>query len=205
MTNEDLFKQGLALEGIETVEAHRDALAAYHKVIAAGDEDLSARAHINAGTLYYQVCNHGQAEFHYRAALAIYPTYPLAMFDLANVCDETGRTEEAIDLYRRAISRDPLYADAHYNLALCYEKTKRPLRALEHWRAYVRIDTTGPWSVHARVQISRHTRESGFTIVQGGEPRKHNHIVRNHGLFVVGNKPPVPPTQPDLFPPDDAA
>jgi Tetratricopeptide repeat len=49
----------------------------------------------------------------------------------------------------------PTYADAHYNLALAYEKLKQPRRALRHWRAYVQLDSSGPWSSHARNQIRR--------------------------------------------------
>ena len=76
-------------------------------------------------------------------------------FDLGNVLDETERVQEAIAAYGTAIQLAPTYADAHYNLALAYERQRQPRRALEHWKAYVRLDRTGPWSVHARKQIAR--------------------------------------------------
>jgi len=60
------------------------------------------------------------------------------------VLDETGRVQEAIQTYQAAASGST-YADAHYNLALAYEKIKEPRKALKHWQAYVKLDSTGPW------------------------------------------------------------
>jgi tetratricopeptide (TPR) repeat protein len=71
------------------------------------------------------------------------------------VLDETGRLNEAITSYQSAISLAPTYADAHYNLALAYEKSRQPRKALHHWEAYARLDTMGPWAVHARNQIKK--------------------------------------------------
>ena len=114
-----------------------------------------AAAHINLGTLYYNRQDYTQAERHYRKAVEVDPRYALGYFDLGNVLDETGRVDEAIRAYRSAVSLAPTYADAHYNLALAYEKSKQARKALTHWRAYVRLDTSGPWSTHARNQIQK--------------------------------------------------
>src|SRR5581483_306431 len=94
-------------------------------------------------------------ERHYRQAIEIDPRYSLAYFDLGNVLDETGRVTEAIQAYKTALQLAPTYADAHYNLALAYEKIKEPRKALHHWRAYVKLDTSGPWAIHAKNQIQR--------------------------------------------------
>ena len=79
--------------------------------------------------------------------------------------DETGRVQEAIQTYKMAIQLAPTYADAHYNLALAYEKTREPRKALKHWQAYVKLDTTGPWSVHARNQIPRILQADGLKLI----------------------------------------
>jgi tetratricopeptide (TPR) repeat protein len=71
------------------------------------------------------------------------------------VLDETGRVEEAVQSYKTALQLAPTYADAHYNLALAYEKLREPRKALKHWQAYIKLDASGPWSVHARSQIKR--------------------------------------------------
>ncbi|TMC46764.1 MAG: tetratricopeptide repeat protein [Chloroflexi bacterium] len=145
------FARGVALE--EDPNMQTEAIAAYHKVLEL--ETSHAAAHINLGTLYYNRQDFTLAEKHYRGALEADPRYALAYFDLGNVLDETGRLPEAARAYKQAIQLAPTYADAHYNLALAYEKMKQPRRALRHWRTYTKLDTLGPWAVHARNQIQR--------------------------------------------------
>jgi tetratricopeptide (TPR) repeat protein len=145
------FARGLALE--EDPSTQTEALAAYQKVLEF--QPTHAAAHINLGTLYYNRQDFALAEKHYREALQADPRYALAYFDLGNVLDETGRVQEGIQTYKMAVQLAPTYADAHYNLALAYEKVREPRKALKHWQAYIRLDTTGPWSVHARNQIQR--------------------------------------------------
>lgn len=155
------FARGIALE--EDPNTHSEAIAAYHRVL-----DLApnhAAAHINLGTLYYNRQEFGLAERHYREAIAADPRYALAYFDLGNVLDETGRVQEAVQTYAIALQLAPTYADAHYNLALAYEKLREPRKALKHWQAYVRLDTAGPWSVHARSQIKRILQADGLRLV----------------------------------------
>ncbi len=155
------FARGVALEEDPTTQTA--ALAAYQKVIEC--DPNHAAAHINLGTLYYNRQDFNLAEKHYRAALTADPRYALAYFDLGNVLDETGRVQEAIQTYKMAIQLAPTYADAHYNLALAFEKTREPRKALKHWQAYIKLDTTGPWSVHARNQIQRILQADGLKLV----------------------------------------
>src|ERR1039458_1896555 len=145
------FARGIALE--EDPATQTEALAAYHKALEF--QPAHAAAHINLGTLYYNRQDFALAEKHYRAALEADTRYALAYFDLGNVLDETGRVQEGIRTYKMAVQLAPTYADAHYNLALAYEKVREPRKALKHWQAYIKLDTTGPWSVHARNQIQR--------------------------------------------------
>jgi len=155
------FARGIALE--EDPGTQTEAIAAYHKVL-----DLApthAAAHINLGTLYYNRQDFGLAERHYRHAIEADPRYALAYFDLGNVLDETGRVHEAVQTYKTALQLAPTYADAHYNLALAYEKLREPRKALKHWQAYVKLDTSGPWSVHARSQIKRILQADGLKLV----------------------------------------
>jgi tetratricopeptide (TPR) repeat protein len=155
------FARGIALE--EDATTHGEAIAAYHRVLELAPDH--AAAHINLGTLYYNRQEFGLAERHYRAAIEADPRYALAYFDLGNVLDETGRVHEAVQTYKTALQLAPTYADAHYNLALAYEKLREPRKALKHWQAYVRLDTSGPWSVHARSQIKRILQADGLRLV----------------------------------------
>ena len=147
----DLFAHGIKLE--ENPSTQNEAINIYLKVLEM--DPVHAAAHINLGTLYYNRQDYSLAERHYRSAIEIDPRYALAYFDLGNVLDETGRVQEAINTYKTAIQLAPTYADAHYNIALAYEKMREPRKALQHWRAYVKLDTTGPWTVHAKHQIQR--------------------------------------------------
>ena len=155
------FARGISLEEDPATQA--EAIAAYHKVLEI--EPAHSAAHINLGTLHYNRQDFGAAERHYRQAIEADPRYSLAYFDLGNVLDETGRVPEAIQVYKTALQLAPTYADAHYNLALAYEKLRQPRKALQHWQAYIKLDTTGPWSVHARNQIQRILQADALKLV----------------------------------------
>ncbi len=155
------FARGISLE--EDPNTQAEAIAAYHKVLEL--EPAHAAAHINLGTLYYNRQDFALAEKHYRRAIESDARYALAYFDLGNVLDETGRVHEAIQTYKTALQLAPTYADAHYNLALAFEKIREPRKALKHWEAYIKLDTAGPWSVHARSQIKRILQGEGLKLV----------------------------------------
>lgn len=150
-TAAEYFGRGVSLE--EDPNSHAEAIAAYMKVLEIDPEH--AAAHINLGTVYYNRNDFKRAEFHYRKAIEVDSRYALAYFDLGNVLDETGRLDDAVRAYRAALLLAPTYADAHYNLALAYEKLKMPRKALRHWRTYTKLDSSGPWAMHARKQIAR--------------------------------------------------
>jgi tetratricopeptide (TPR) repeat protein len=160
----ELFARGVALE--EDPRNQLQAIAMYERVLELDPEH--AAAHINLGTLYYNRQDYGAAEQHYREALRIDSRYALAHFDLGNVLDETGRAGEAVQSYLTALQLAPTYADAHYNLALAYEKIREPRKALKHWQAYVKLDATGPWSAHARMQVTRILKSDPLKLVFGG-------------------------------------
>ncbi len=160
-TASEYFARGVSLE--EDPRSQAEAIAAYKKVVEL--DPRHAAAYINLGTLYYNRQDYARAESHYRKAVEVDPRYALAYFDLGNVLDETGRVGDAIAAYKTALQLAPTYADAHYNLALAYEKIRQPRPALQHWRAYVRLDSSGPWSTHAKNQIRRILESEGLKVV----------------------------------------
>lgn len=147
----DFFTRGVSLE--ESVTNQEEAITSYQKCVAL--DPNHAAAHINLGTLYYNRHDYPSAERYYRKAIEVDPKYALAYFDLGNVLDETGRLIDAIRAYQSAIALAPTYADAHYNLALAFEKARQPRAALRHWQAYSKLDSVGPWAIHARNQIKK--------------------------------------------------
>jgi tetratricopeptide (TPR) repeat protein len=147
----EFFARGVALE--DDPETQAEAIAAYSKCVEL-DPDHAA-AYINLGTLYYNRQEYVLSERYYRKAIEVDSRYALAYFDLGNVLDETGRLQEAIRAYNSAVTLAPTYADAHYNLALAYDKSRLPRKALPHWQAYARLDSVGPWAIHARNQVKK--------------------------------------------------
>jgi tetratricopeptide (TPR) repeat protein len=157
----ELFARGIALE--EDPATAAEAISHYKKVLEL--EPGYAPAHINLGTLYYNQSEYDLAEMHYLKAIECDPRYALAYFDLGNVLDETQRLDEAIAAYKVALQLAPTYADAHYNLALAYERSRRPRLALKHWRAYLKMDSQGPWAAHARSQYKKLLESDKLKIV----------------------------------------
>lgn len=166
MDTSELFSQAVALEEEEPDKA----LRLYEQIL---DQENHAAAYINAGTICYNSRRFERAEAYYRKAIATDPSYALAYFDLANVLDESGRILDAIQTYLKAIKLAPGYADAHYNLALAYEKAHERGKALKHWRAYIKLDKTSPWSAHAKGQIARIVSAARLVLVRNTpKPRR---------------------------------
>ena len=141
-----------AVQAEEAGEKQR-AVALYEQMLEL-DPDY-APGFINLGTIYFHLRQFARAEELYRKATEKDPSYVLAFFDLGNVLDELERPDESIAAYRRAVELSPKYADAHYNLALAFERKGERRAALRHWQAYARLDKSGPWAEHARVQIRK--------------------------------------------------
>ena len=149
--SEAWFQKGLELE--ETGAPVEHAVDAYKKVLELNPG--AAGALVNLGTIFYRLRRFEEAEKYYLDAIQADPVYPLAQFNLGNLYDEQGRLPEAFDYYRRALSLNPHYADAHFNLALLCERTGDSLKAVHHWKAYLKLDGSGQWADIARRQLER--------------------------------------------------
>jgi len=145
------FQKGLDLE--ETGAPIEQAIEAYQKALELNS--AAAGALVNLGTIYYRQRKLVEAETYYRDAIEADPEYPLAQFNLGNLCDEQGRLDEAFQYYRRALELNPHYADAHFNLALLCERTGDNLKAVHHWKIYLKQDASGHWADIARQQLER--------------------------------------------------
>lgn len=157
----ELFQRAVRLE--ERPETLAEAKALYGQLLEL--EPMHAAGAINLGTIRYNERDFAGAEELYRLATEADPEYALAFFDLGNVLDEQMRLTDAVQAYERALELVPEYADAHYNLALAYERLGETRKALRHWTAYTRLDASGPWHSHARMQARRILSAERLTIV----------------------------------------
>ena len=148
---EQWFQKGLAFE--ETGAPVNHALDAYRKAIEMNPN--AAGALVNLGTISFRARKLREAATYYQRAIDADPRYPLAHFNLGNVFDEMGQLEEARGHYEIAVRLNPAYADAHFNLALIAERNNDALRALKHWKAYLKIDSVSSWAAQARKQVER--------------------------------------------------
>ncbi len=158
---QELFQRAVRLE--ERLETLAEAKLIYEGLLQFAPNHAASA--INLGTICYNERNYARAEKLYRRATEADPEYALAFFDLGNVLDEQARLPEAIEAYARALALVPQYADAHYNLALAYDRLGERRKALRHWTAYTRLDPSGPWSSHARLQARRILALERLTIV----------------------------------------
>lgn len=158
---QDIFQRAVRLE--ERPETLAEAKATYEHLLQL--EPMHAAGLINLGTIRYNAKDFAGAEELYRRAAKADPDYALAFFDLGNVLDEQMRLAEAVEAYERALELVPQYADAHYNLALAYERLGETRKALRHWTAYSRLDASGPWHSHARMQARRILASERLAIV----------------------------------------
>jgi tetratricopeptide (TPR) repeat protein len=158
-----LQERFLAAVRAEEAGEKQNAISLYEEILTLNPD--YAAAGINLGTIYFHLRQYGRAEELYRRATVADPGYVLAYFDLGNVLDELERLDESIAAYLKAVTLSPAYADAHYNLALAYERCGQQRPALRHWRAYVKLDSYGPWADHARGQIRKLLSREKLVIV----------------------------------------
>jgi tetratricopeptide (TPR) repeat protein len=156
--SERWFQRGLALE--ETGASAEACETAYLRAVQFNP--AAAGALVNLGTIQFRQHKYPEAEDFYRRALQADPSYTLALFNLGNLCDERGRTDEARELYQQSLKITPQYADAHFNLALLSERSGDPLRAVAHWKAYLKLDSSSSWAKTARRQLDRLKQTHGW-------------------------------------------
>jgi tetratricopeptide (TPR) repeat protein len=109
------------------------AIAAYRRCLAANTGHLEARA--NCGRLLHLAGRLVDAEKIYREAPQPDAT---VLFNLAVLLEDSGREDEAMQVYRRTLELDPELADAHFNLARLHERAGNRRESFRHLLAYRR-------------------------------------------------------------------
>ena len=125
---------------------------AYKKVLELNPG--AAGALVNLGTIYYRLRKFVEAEKYYLDAINADPGYPLAQFNLGNLYDEQGRLAEAFGYYRRALASTRIRRRALQSRP-ALRTDGRPVKAVHHWKAYLKLDGSGQWAEIARRQLER--------------------------------------------------
>ena len=103
-------------------------------------QPLNPELHCQLATAYFFNGQPDESLSECEKVLAMDPRFPKAHFIRALVLDETGRTEEAIDVYKFYLSLNQKDIVAHMRIALAYEKRDDIDKALKSWQDILRID-----------------------------------------------------------------
>lgn len=147
---ESWFERGVDAEERRLPE---EAITAYRRALTL-DPSLP-EACFNLGNVLYAHRRHEEAAEYYWRATELDPDYVEAWNNLGIVQSELGKSSDAIHAFRRALVIAPDYADVHFNLGETFSAMGDREAARRHWRAYLNMDPTSPWSVKVRERLRR--------------------------------------------------
>ena len=88
-----------------------------------------------------------------RTATRANPAFAEAWYNLADLLDDQGRSEAAIECLRKALVVAPDHIDAMFNLALLLQRKGSYAEAADYWRQYLVSDHASEWAVRARLSL----------------------------------------------------
>ena len=91
-----------------------------------------------------------EAEAALRAATRANASFAEAWYNLADLLDDQGRCEAAVECLRKTLVAAPEYIDAMFNLALLLQRKGAFAEAADYWRRYLVSDRASEWAVRAR-------------------------------------------------------
>ena len=91
-----------------------------------------------------------EAEAALRTATRANPAFAEAWYNLADLLDDQGRSEAAVECLRKALLVAPNYMDAMFNLALMLQRKGAYVEAADYWRQYLVRDRASEWAARAR-------------------------------------------------------
>jgi tetratricopeptide (TPR) repeat protein len=111
--------------------------------------------------LLYRVGDVNAARERYYMAIELDEDYVEARANLGCVLAETGQLELAVAAFQGALSHHGEYPDVHYHLARTLDELGRPETAEQHWREFLTLAPSSPWSDEARQRLGWGQPESG--------------------------------------------
>ncbi len=133
------------------------AIEVYRAILVSGED--TAEDHFALAELLYRAGDLSAARERYYVAIELDEDYVEARANLGCVLAELGDAELAEAAFRGALECHPDYADAHYQLARLLDGLGQAGEAAAHWRQFVRLAPTSPWSDEAQDRIAGLTHE----------------------------------------------
>lgn len=99
-----------------------------------------SRAFGELGAYYKLKGDNHTAEIHLREAIRLNPKFGPALNNLAWICFDSGRTEEAIELLIQCTTQSPKYALGWHDLGLFYGRTNQPEKAEKCFKESIRVE-----------------------------------------------------------------
>ena len=93
-----------------------------------------AETHTSLAHVLQQSRKIDEAQEHYRAALALRPTYREALMGLGSVLSEMGQLQQAIAYFAQAKELNPDEPDAYLGLGILHERSGNEARAIDEFR-----------------------------------------------------------------------
>ncbi|MCD6539689.1 MAG: tetratricopeptide repeat protein [Candidatus Omnitrophica bacterium] len=109
---------GLSCLTVKRNKEWNDPLTLYQSTIKYAK--YSFRAHNNLGVEYFRKKNFKKAEYYFKKALKINPSYAPALNNIGVIALRKGKVKEAISYYKKSKEEDPNYLLAYKNLAGLY-------------------------------------------------------------------------------------
>lgn len=105
--------------------------------------------------LYFANEKYAEAAVYYHKALLINPDDVKVRTDMALAYIELGSYDIALKEVSKVMDNDSQYAPAYYYAGLAYEKKGAKKEAIEQYKAYLELDSTGQLATEAKQAVSR--------------------------------------------------
>jgi len=113
----------------------------------------SADVCFHLAELLYRLGDVSAARERYYMAIELDEDYVEARANLGCVLAETGQPELAVAAFEGALAHHGDYPDVHYHLARTLDELGRREAAERHWRAFLTLAPSRPWSDEARQRL----------------------------------------------------